>query len=435
MMSLDDLSERVYDRRSKAYFDEALRAYRADSCRSANVLAWTAIVCDLYFKLIELRDVHQDPVAASLLTEVQTKQSTAQNKSEWETFLVEEVGKRFSFFETGEKEAMLRLRDIRHFCAHPTLKTSTLELYQPSREETAAGLRNALLCVLVKSPLMSTKVVESLVTDLAAVKASLPDQEKCETYLMGKWLRNMPESTLREVYRAIWKFCFRTRNPDTDENRQINSFALWVITKNNRGIACDWLRADQAHYANINSDESCLEWLDWLLRNEPDLWPLLRDDAQELLNSYAAQSFSRCALAWYRLPTLEEHFDYLFTLCQPSDPSCEDWRPPSFERQAWDALVGKARECGLIGHCCQLGSLVLGSSQSYDQADERAFLVSSIIDDFKEAELEFLLEQIESNSQARDRWRAKQLKTAITKRAQEVGYAIPAAKFRAFLAS
>jgi hypothetical protein len=271
---------------------------------------------------------------------------------------------------------------------------------------------------------------------LAAVQASLPDQEKCDVYLTKKWLGNMPESTLREVYRALWKFCFRVRNPDTDKNRQINAFALWSITINNRSLVCDWLRTDQAHFANVNPDEACLEWLDWLLRNEPDLWPLLRDDAQQFLIAHVTGLFSRDALAWYRSRALEEHFEYLYRLCTPPDASSKDnWIPPSIDRQSWSILCEKAQQCGLILNCCKLSSLILGGSMSFDQADEHSFLVSSIIDSFDTKSIEFLLEKIQANHQVLCRWRAGQLKTSINKRANEINYTIPADRFRAYLRS
>jgi len=64
--SIESAIDRISDPRSKEYFQEVNSSYRNGNYRSAVVMLWTTVVCDLIYKLQTLRDIHNDPTRRKL---------------------------------------------------------------------------------------------------------------------------------------------------------------------------------------------------------------------------------------------------------------------------------------------------------------------------------------------------------------------------------
>lgn len=226
--SIELSAEQIVDARTKSYFTEVLSSFINGHYRSAAVMLWSVIISDLVYKLQELRDLYQDPVATSILESVLARQTSNPTNPDWEPYLLEEVNSRTQFFEAGEHQLIVSIHRLRHLSAHPVLSSAHL-LFEPNKETARAAIRNALECVLLKPPVFSRKVVINLVQDLAARKALLPDAASLRMYLEAKYLRNIHPMVKLELIRTLWKFCFRLSNPDADANRDINQRALTVI--------------------------------------------------------------------------------------------------------------------------------------------------------------------------------------------------------------
>jgi len=211
--SIELAAEQIVDARTKSYFKEVLSSFINGHYRSAAVMLWSVVISDLVYKLQDLRDLYQDPVATSILEEVLVKQTAKPKNPEWEPYLLDEVNSRTQFFETGEHQHILWIHSLRHLSAHPILSSSHL-LYEPNKETARAAIRNALECVLLKPPVFSRKVVINLIEDLGSRKALLPDAESLRMYLEAKYLKNLHPTVKLELVRALWKFCFRLSNPD-----------------------------------------------------------------------------------------------------------------------------------------------------------------------------------------------------------------------------
>ena len=81
--------EEIYFSKSKEYFKEVLSSYANGNYRSATVMLYSVAVCDILFKLRELKDMYNDSVAAQILETVEREQSTSNKKSSWEKTLVD----------------------------------------------------------------------------------------------------------------------------------------------------------------------------------------------------------------------------------------------------------------------------------------------------------------------------------------------------------
>ena len=65
--SLDHAAESIYNPKTREYFREVLQSRISANYRSATVMLWTVVVCDLLYKLQELRDLHNDTIATRIL--------------------------------------------------------------------------------------------------------------------------------------------------------------------------------------------------------------------------------------------------------------------------------------------------------------------------------------------------------------------------------
>jgi len=50
-ISIEKLKDSIYNQKTKVYFEEVFSSYLVQSYRSALVMLWTVLICDLWFKI------------------------------------------------------------------------------------------------------------------------------------------------------------------------------------------------------------------------------------------------------------------------------------------------------------------------------------------------------------------------------------------------
>src|SRR5690625_1287168 len=91
---IESAAEKIVDSRTRSYFDEVLRTYINGNLRSATVMLWSVVVCDLIYKLQQAAELFNDEVADSILKKVKAMQDENPRSPDWEITLVGEVNKR-----------------------------------------------------------------------------------------------------------------------------------------------------------------------------------------------------------------------------------------------------------------------------------------------------------------------------------------------------
>jgi hypothetical protein len=66
--SLEEAVNNVRNPRSREYISDVVSSYQSGNYRAAVVGLWTVVVCDLLWKLEELRDHFQDTAASQIRT-------------------------------------------------------------------------------------------------------------------------------------------------------------------------------------------------------------------------------------------------------------------------------------------------------------------------------------------------------------------------------
>lgn len=72
-------SEEIYFKKTREYFKEVVSSYSNENYRSAIVMLYSISICDILFKLQELKDMYNDSMAAKILKKVEDLRNN-QNK-------------------------------------------------------------------------------------------------------------------------------------------------------------------------------------------------------------------------------------------------------------------------------------------------------------------------------------------------------------------
>lgn len=161
-------SDNIYFPQIRGYFREIVSSYDNGNYRSAMVMLYSTIVCDLLLKLKELNEVYSDKKAEDILSDIEKKRKGAMS-SEWEWALIKKVRERTELL-TDESYVMVEhIYDLRNFSAHPALNED-YELISPSQEMTVAYIKQALHNIFSKPPVFAQNIVDRLSNEIAEKK-------------------------------------------------------------------------------------------------------------------------------------------------------------------------------------------------------------------------------------------------------------------------
>ncbi|WP_426236525.1 hypothetical protein [Pararhizobium sp. DWP1-1-3] len=396
--SIDLAADRIVDARTRSYFDEVSRSYANGCYRSSLVMLWTVVICDLVYKLQTLRDMYGDKGAGALLDEVEKKQTASPNNPDWENYLLDEVAKRTKMLEASDHVRLQHLQKLRHLSAHPVLTAGDL-LFQPSKDDVRAQIRMALEALLLRPPLFSKKIIGALINDISVNRAYLISRDRLKSYVEARYLPNMPTAIERELFRTLWKFCFKLNNADAQTNRQVNLDMLAILYVRNSGEVRKTIDDDRAFFSNVGPDVQPLDSLIGFLNEHAALHASLNADAHVMIDARIEADINNRAKASFKSPTFADHLTEL--------EAQESRVLAKLEEVVWKDLLQMAKSEGCLLFVQRIGIKVYVNSPGFDAADRRfACFIEPLLQDFVADNLEDLLGGIETNSQTYGRGRA-----------------------------
>jgi hypothetical protein len=411
--SIELAAEQINDQRTKDYFHEVLSSFINGNFRSAVVMLWSVVVADFVYKLQSLRDLYQDPTAILILDAIEKKQQANPSSPDWEPFLLEEINGRTHLLEAADYQHLINLQKLRHLSAHPVLSGSNL-LFSPNKETTRSLIRNSLEAVLLKPPIFSKKIVGEFVSDIAAKKELLPDQKALKQYLTAKYFGNLHASVEHELVKALWKFCFRVSNADTDLNRDINTRALYLLYQRNPTEFRQYVVQNSDYFSEVAPNGDPLKALILFLSECPALFSALNDAARVPLTNFAQSHINLLAPALFVSPTFSDHLVKLAALPyeQLRELSDENWR----------FLIAKGVEANQSQQVYGIGIAIYSNSRAFDTADSHfARFVAPHVPEYDNERLLQILNGIEANNQTYWRGRARIDHPKIAERVAAVG--------------
>jgi hypothetical protein len=396
--SIELAAERVDNARSREYFGEVLTSFLIGNTRSAMVMLWSVVVCDLVYKLQELRDLFNDIAATDILRGLQELQAKNPTSPDWERQLLDEVRKRTKLLEPADHQSLLHLQSRRHLCAHPVIGSADL-LYRPTPEETRAAIRGALEATLLKPAVFAKGVVDEFLSDLAAKREFFPDDESLRRYLLARYFGRLASDVDTRLFRSLWKLSFQLVNPDTDAYRQINYRALTILFARDRARFGQCIELEKDFYSKVAPGEPLTALLDFL-RHHPQIYKVLTDTARVPLESAARNDVSVYATAWFLSPSPPAHVKAVRERLERE--------PVVVSAEAWNDFLDDCRSADVLQEGIDCAVLMYVRSSSYDIADKRYVqYIESCLPLMSIDRLLSLVQGIEGNRQTFDRGRAR----------------------------
>jgi len=299
----------IYCSKTKEYFKEVLSNYSSGNYRSAVVILYSVAICDLLFKLQELKDMYNDAVANKILIEVEAYRSSAssQSKARWEKELVDQIYRDTKLLSLEEYTNLNHLYDHRNFSAHPALNVN-YELISPSRETTISHITNIFSGILIKPPIFISNIIDHMSNDLDEKRELYRGQNlKLQEYLNRKYFERMPISMKKSVFKAFWKFCFRMPDDEVCErNIKINRRVLSILFETCDKEILDFIKND-VFFSVISQNDGCLHQLCYFLAECPSVYVLLSQDTKLQIDSLIEKSNSAKIVSWFLSTSLEIH--------------------------------------------------------------------------------------------------------------------------------
>ncbi|WP_250498885.1 hypothetical protein [Caballeronia sp. GAWG1-5s-s] len=361
--SIDHQAGKIFDSRTREYFAEVYSSYTIGNYRSAVVMLWSVAICDLIFKLENLAQTYQDQTAQNILLEISAKKLKNPTSSAWEMDLVKAVVERTQLIGVVEMKALEHLQQQRHLAAHPLIDDHS-ELHRPNRDEVRALIRNTLDDVLIKPPILATKVTSELVADIAKHQKILIDDAALATYVEQKYFKRFNAAVEKRVFRDLWLFVFKKEGDDFEANRYINYRTLMLLIKRNPARFEALIREDPDHFSQISLTHVMLIYLTGCLSKNPQMYPLLNEHVKIALQKDAASDgLTRC-LAWFLADSLASHITMLSAWLD------EDGHP-AIDKYVWTALNEFSEAPEWSAQVRRLANKYYAKSWSFDEADNR----------------------------------------------------------------
>ena len=423
--SIEQRATQIFDARSKEYFSEVLSCYSAGNHRSAVVMLWSVVVCDLLFKLQHLVDLYGDDKAKAILAEIGKLQQANERSSEWESKMVESVAEQTQLLDIAERENLLHLQRQRHLAAHPVVNAN-FQLHRPNRDTARALIRNALDGLLTKAPILSKQIVGDLVEDLEQASGILIDDKKLKAYLESKYFSRFNPEVEKAVFKALWKFVFRLTDEQCEKNRTINYSALTLLYGRNPAQFRAQIDADRDYFSMIATGGSPLVCLIHFLSRSAGIYGSLADHAKTAIQHTAEQEISARCLAWFISGSLEEHAARLGEWIAGADY-------PQIDQGTWESLRDLSDSPEWAKASIRLANKYYVASGSYNAADQRfSEVIRPNLGQYAIDDCIDLIDGIQGNSQTWERGRARSDHRLLRARAVELDPAFDPTQFAVF---
>lgn len=410
----------IYSPKTRIYFREVISSYNNENFRSAIVMLYSTVISDLIIKLQDLRDADGDEKATKILSEIEEKrnsksQNGTQYDSSWERDIVTKIAKDTELIESHVKIKIDHLHDIRNLCSHPAL-TSEFELYQPTKEETIAFIKELYQEILVKPPFYIGNVLDKLTDDLIMQKENFRDDyDTLKFYLEKRYFYRMSDKMFIKVFKTLWKFVFmRDENQQCIENRDINLKCIRVMLSLRKDLLFNEIKSDESYNDFSPNHEKC-ELLVDLFVSIPNLYnqfsALLKDTFETILPDLPAR---KNVLSWYIYNDFYEYYNWLI-----NDEEI-NWEK-GFSRSTVETLKKFFLDNGMEVEWIDYSIKHFSKSFSFDSADSRFnLIVSPLLDKINKFQLDDLLNAINDNNQIYLRRRSlydnSQIVTAVSQR-------------------
>jgi hypothetical protein len=391
--SIDRSIEKIYNQKTKDYFNEVLSSYSIGNYRSAIVMLYSVIIADLFYILKELSERDEDPKATSILEYIRAQISDRDrsNKSEWETKVVEKVFTDTQLLEQSAKAHIDHIKQLRNLSAHPVLDSDDL-LATPNKDTVRAAMINALEYVLIKPAMYSDKVAIEFMNNIPNYSSLIFRTDKYETYLKNKYFTFFTDKLTKKVFKFLWIAVYKGQDEQAHDNRQEYFDTLLIVYRNFRDVLDQYFKEEKDQFNRLNLEES--DQFEYFFDFFSEAYHLYQyiSEANKVIISYKLESnISLFSKAWFVTGDKKQHVEKLFTkyTARRSQPS----------NQQLNTIYGLAKEVGLENKFYYFCIAILNKGTTYVGCLERwRNVISPFLESFSKKHIVKLLEFLNSNS-------------------------------------
>lgn len=303
--SIEEQKQRIQNPITKKYFNEVYQTFVNENYRSSIVMLYSVLICDLVFKLRDLRDLFSDSKAKKILEEIEQIQAGNPKSPDWETKLISMISERSSLFEPADIVAIENLQKLRHLSAHPVLSSTDI-LFSPSKENVQSSIRSILEGILTKPPFFSNKVFDFFLNDIAEAKKSLKTEEDLQRYLQSRYLSRFKDNDLKKIFRSLWRVVFVSEDVLAEENREVNYWALNTLLYASKEKFIDLIKNEKSYYSNITKDKGVKLLVNTLSRHS-EIFHHLEEPLHLIINNHVENNIDSKIVAWFFEKSLINH--------------------------------------------------------------------------------------------------------------------------------
>lgn len=356
--SIENLSDNISNSKTKLYFQEVYQTFINKNYRSSTVMLYSVLICDIVFKLRDLRDIYSDSKAEKILKEIEEMQTAKPTSSEWESKLIELVQDRTNLLESSDIVAIESLQKFRHLSAHPVLSNSDL-LFSPNKETVQALIRNILEGVLTNPPFFSNKIFDTMLNDLVEVKDSVYEDESLEKYIVSRYISRLKNNDFLKVFRSLWKVVFIATDELSTTHANLVYRTLGIFTAQRKPFCTEIIKNEINYYSNITKDFKIAALIHYLAIY-PDIYPLLEAPLQLIIKNQSNDGGELEFVSWFLSGNIKTHFGKLDSSKIGNLPS-----------DTFEFMSKISADNGETKEYCDFLIAYFDKSNSYDQSSSR----------------------------------------------------------------
>ena len=392
---IEKLQANIQDKRTAEYFSEVLSCYYSGNLRSAIVMLYATVICDLIYKLEELRDTYNDAGAKQILEDLEKKQRSNPKSTDWEKDIPERCKDENKILSMADYSNFCSLQQLRHLCAHPVLSEEK-DLYRPNSDIVLGHIRNMLEGVFIKPAFQTKALFDMFVEDIAGIRNVLIKYDDFKRYVESKYLNKFNNIELEYyIFKSLWKFVFKLTDADCEGNRAINDSALKILTERHQDFLLEKFEKDKEYFSK-NIDENNVELLKRLLKFfnlHPNFFKKLTEDKRIKIDGIIKKDTIHYlkALAFFEEENIVEHI---------LKASFTQHKTGIYFFNFLHLMVNKQT-------AFDYGIKLYTSSSSYDEADWRfEDFIQPFLKNFSIEQLKNIVEAVNINDQLHGRIRA-----------------------------
>lgn len=227
-VDLDILLTRIRNEKSRTYFLDAVKSYKAGALRSALTSAWVALVYDLISKYREL-SAGGDALATAFITSWDSATATNDTKKlvQLEGSILDDATKKTQIINSIALRHLERVHQDRHLCAHPAF-SGDAELFEPSSELVRLHLVNVVDLVLAREPLQGKAIFD--LYDLDVQSPGFPvEHSRIIDYVEQRYLERIRAQNIKNFGSVLAKSLIKGVPPQWEVHREKIASSLVAI--------------------------------------------------------------------------------------------------------------------------------------------------------------------------------------------------------------